>query len=164
VQHVRPFALILIPLVIGCSSSPPVQAVSPSGGPTMVAAAFMQAVADSNLSQMGALWGTERGPASATNNPSNWRQRVTVMQAYLQGGTARVLSESEAAMSQTNRREVIVELKRSGCTNTVPLTMVRTRDGAWLVNAIDLTAAGVPGRSCNNSSAGTPPPPPAFIR
>jgi hypothetical protein len=87
------------------------------------------------------------------------------MQAYLQGGTARVLTESEAAMSRENRREVIVELKRSGCTNTVPITMVRTRDGAWLVNAIDLTAAGVPGRPCNNTSnSGTPPPPPAFIR
>ena len=160
----RPFALVLIPFVIGCSSSGPVQTVSPAGGPTLVAAAFMQAVADSNLSQMGALWGTERGPASTTNTPSNWRQRVTVMQAYLQGGTARVVSEGDPAMSQNNRRDVMVELKRSGCTSTIPFTMVRTRDGAWLVNAVDLTAAGVPGRPCGGNTSGTPPPPGAFIR
>lgn len=143
---------LLLVVVAGCSSSPPVRAVSPSGGPAVVAAAFMQAVADSNLTQMGSLWGTERGPASVTNSPSNWIQRITVMHAYLKGGTARVLSEGDPALARNNRREVLVELRRGDCVATIPFAMVQARDGSWLVNAIDLNAAGTPGRSC------APPP------
>jgi hypothetical protein len=33
--------------------------------------AFMQAVADSNLTQMASLWGTSAGPAAKTNQPSD---------------------------------------------------------------------------------------------
>ncbi|MEZ4587019.1 MAG: hypothetical protein R2909_11505 [Gemmatimonadales bacterium] len=146
-----------------CSSSgPPPAQVSPAGGPAAVAAAFMQAVADSNLAQMGALWGTERGPAASTRQPSDWVQRVTVIQAYLRGGKSRVLSESDPAISEQGRRQVMVEIDRGNCLKQVPFTMILTRDGAWLVNAIDLPAAGVPGRSCPPS--GTRPPDDYFIQ
>lgn len=148
--------------IAGCSSSSPPVQVSPAGGPAVVAAAFMQAVADSNLAQMGALWGTERGPAATTRQPSDWVQRITVIQAYLRGGRSRVLSEADPAMSEQGRRQVMVEIDRGNCLKQVPFTMVLTRDGAWLVNAIDLPAAGVPGRSCPPS--GTRPPGDYFIQ
>jgi hypothetical protein len=130
------------------------------GGASAVAAAFMRAVADSNFTQMGALWGTGRGPAATTNSPSNWAQRIAVMHSYLKGGTARVLSEADPSLTRDDRREVLVELTRGGCVKTVPFTMIRTRDGSWLVNAVDLNAAGVPGRPCATPPAATPPPPP----
>ena len=139
-------------LAAGCSAKAVETTASPSAGPAAVAAAFMQAVSDSNLAQMGQLWGTDRGPAAVTNTPSNWAQRVSIIYAYLKGGTARVLGEGDPAMSSNDRRQVLVELVRSGCTKTVPFTMVRARDGAWLVNAIDLNAAGVPGRQCGSTS------------
>jgi len=147
--------------IAACSSSSPPAQVSPAGGPAAVAAAFMQAVADSNLAQMGALWGTERGPAAATNQPDDWTQRITVIQAYLRGGRSRVLSEADPAMSEKGRRQVMVEIDRGNCLKQVAFTMVLTRDGAWLVNAIDLQAAGVPGRSC---PPGTRPPGDHFIQ
>ncbi|MGE0552262.1 MAG: hypothetical protein AB7R55_02410 [Gemmatimonadales bacterium] len=148
--------------IAACSSSSPPAQVSPAGGPAVVAAAFMQAVADSNLAQMGALWGTERGPAATTKQPSDWIQRITVIQAYLRGGRSRVVSEADPAMSAEGRRQVMVEIDRGNCLKQVPFTMVLTRDGAWLVNAIDLPAAGVPGRSCPPS--GTRPPDDYFIQ
>jgi hypothetical protein len=127
----------------------------------VVAAAFMQAVADSNFAQMGELWGTNQGSAATTNNPGNWLQRVAVMHAYLKGGTHRVIGE-EAGLARKDRRQLMVEISRSGCTKTVPFTMVLTKQGSWLVNAIDLNAAGVPGRPCSTGSSGTAPPPPVI--
>jgi hypothetical protein len=150
-------------VTLGCGGRG-VAPVTPVGGPSAVAAAFMQAVADSNLTQMGSLWGTNRGPAASTNVPSNWAQRVVVMHAYLKGGTARVLGEADPSLSREDRRQVLVELTRRGCVKRVPFTMVRTRDGGWLVNEVDLNAAGVPGRPCETPPAGTPPPPGGFIR
>ena len=37
-----------------------------------------------------------------------------------------------------------------GIAKSVPFTMIRTKQGDWLVNQIDLNAAGVPGRACNS--------------
>lgn len=152
-------------MMVACSSTK-VETVGPApmGGPSAVAAAFMQAVADSNLAQMGQLWGTARGPAATTNNPPNWAQRVIVMHAYLKGGTARVIGETNPAVTGGDRREVTVELHRAGCVKAVPFSLIRTRDGAWIINAIDLNAAGVPGRPCEAVPPGTPPPAPGFIR
>ncbi len=138
--------------LVACSSNPKPESLAPSAGPAAVAAAFMQAVSDSNLTQMGSLWGTDRGPAATTNTPSNWGQRIAVIQAYLKGGTSRVLGLGDPALSKQGRRQVLVELNRGGCTKTVPFTMVQTKDGAWLVNVIDLNAAGVPGRPCGSTS------------
>jgi hypothetical protein len=143
-----------------CSSKQPGMAPvpAPAGGPSAVAAAFMQAVVDSNLVQMGHLWGTTRGPAAVTNVPTNWGQRVTVMHAYLKGGQARVIGESNPATGTSDRRVVLVELTRRGCVKVVPFTLIQARGGSWLVNAVDLNAAGVPGRPCDPPPPGTPPP------
>lgn len=143
-------------LAIAACTKTVVQQPGPSGGPALVAGAFMQAVADSNLTQMGSLWGTDRGPAATTNNPSNWLQRVAVMQAYLKGGTHRVIGE-EAGAAKAGRRQINVEINRDGCSKTVPFTMVLTKQGSWLVNRVELEAAGVPGKPCGGPT--TPPPP-----
>lgn len=152
---------VLVGLVAVASCTKQViQPVGPIGAPAAVAAAFMQAVADSNFAQMGELWGTRQGSAVATNSPSNWLQRVAVMHAYLKGGTHRILGE-EAGLAKPDRRQLMVELSRGGCNKTVPFTMVLTKQGSWLVNAIDLNAAGVPGRACQTgvgTSPGTRPP------
>jgi hypothetical protein len=163
VRDVRPIlVLATVACAAGCSKQ--VAPVTPAVGPAMVAAAFMQAVADSNLAQMAALWGTERGPAAATNVPTNWGQRISIMHAYLKGGASRVLGEGDPALNRDNRRQVLIELNRGGCIKTVPFTMIRTRDGAWIVNAVDLNAAGVPGMPCAKPASGTPPAGSGFIR
>lgn len=148
-------ALAAVAVVAGCTTSVQQRpaTVSPvsAAAPTAVTVAFMQAVADSNLPQMGELWGTAKGSASSTNTPSNWVQRVGVIQAYLRGGTSRVLGENIAGAKE-GRREIMVEITRGTCVKTVPFTLVLTKQGAWVVNAIDLNAAGVPGRACQTSS------------
>ena len=139
-------------MAAACSSKPkPVGTASPGAAavaPAAVTTAFLQAVADSNLAQMGELWGTAKGPAAVTGEPTNWLQRLTVIHAYLKGGSARVLGENPGAATG-DRVQLMVELDRGrNCKRSVPFTLVRTRAGGWVVNAIDLNAAGVPGRPC----------------
>lgn len=150
----RTFVAVLVAVLAACSTKVEPVSVVPAttalAAPAAVAAAFMQAVADSNLAQMGALWGNAKGPAAVTRDPANWLQRVAVIHAYLRGGSAKVLGEN-AGFAREDRRQVVVELNRSGCVRNVPFTMILTKQGAWLVNAIDLNAAGVPGRACSGN-------------
>lgn len=143
-------ATILAGLVAGCSTKVETVAVASVAAPSAVASAFIRAVADSNLTQMGDLWGTSEGSAVSVGKPANWLQRVAVMHAYLKGGIAKVVGESPGS-AKGERRVLLIELARDGCVKTVPFTMIRTKQGSWLVNAVDLNAAGVPGRSCEGA-------------
>ena len=134
----------------GCSTKVETVAVASVAAPSAVASAFIRAVADSNLTQMGDLWGTSEGSAVSVGKPANWLQRVAVMHAYLKGGIAKVVGESPGS-AKGERRVLLIELARDGCVKTVPFTMIRTKQGSWLVNAVDLNAAGVPGRSCEGA-------------
>jgi hypothetical protein len=47
-----------------------------------------------------------------------------------------------------NTRQVVVELQRTGCTKYVPFMVVKAADNSWLVNQVDLAAAGHPKKPC----------------
>ena len=106
----------------------------------------MQAVADSNLAKMASLWGTANGPASKTGQPQDYQKRIVIMQAYLRNEGFRLTSD----VPQTPvRRELQVQIRRQTCTWSVPFVAIKTRDGSWLVNQVDLAAAGNPARPCS---------------
>jgi hypothetical protein len=109
--------------------------------------AFMRAAADSNLSRMAQLWGTSRGPASETR-PENYEKRLAVMQVYLRGDSTRVVSDAELP-GDRNRRRVSIALYRGTCVKQIPVTMVRRKDGGWIVQAVDLSFSGNPARPCD---------------
>jgi hypothetical protein len=142
-------------LLAGCSGGPaPVQPVESAGAAVR---GFMQAVADSNLAKMAGLWGTSRGPASQTRQPPDYERRIAIMQAYLRNDSYRVTSDVAEA---DDRRNLQVQLKRQTCTWNVPFVAIRTGNGSWLVNQVDLTAAGNPARPCiEGAGADTLPPP-----
>jgi len=153
---VRSSALLLVLFAAACGggSAPPatgVPAPAAAGAPAATAAAaveqFMAAVADSNLTRMGQLWGTARGAAAVTGQPARWREHIIVMQAYLKGGDFRVISNVETAGSD-GRREVTVELVRGGCSKQIPFTAVRWNAGSWLISNVDISQAGNPVRPC----------------
>lgn len=106
----------------------------------------MRAVADSNLEKMASFWGTASGPASRTRQPSDWERRIVIMQAYLRNDSFRIVSD--VPDPDENRRAQLVEIKRKTCSWSVPFVSVKTRSGAWVVNQVDLTAAGNPARPC----------------
>jgi hypothetical protein len=108
---------------------------------------FMRAVADSNLAKMAELWGSAKGPAAKTKQPDDYERRIVVMQLYLRQSPYRILSNAQDG-SNAARRILQVELQRKECAKLVPFTVVRAGTGAWLVNSIDLVAAGTPGANC----------------
>src|SRR3954463_15326609 len=126
----------------GGGGSAPVQ---PARSATAAVQSFMQAVADSNLTKMASLWGTTNGPASRTGQPQDYERRIAIIQAYLRNDSFRVTSD---APEGANRRALTVELRRHTCTWNVPFVVVSMPDQSWLVNSVDLAAAGNPARPC----------------
>ncbi len=116
---------------------------------------FMQAVADSNISRMGRFWGTRRGPAVITRSPADYEQRLGVTQIFLRGSPFTIV-RTDLVAGDADRRVVIVDLDRSNtdgtrCTRTLPVTVVQTNNHGWVVNAMDLSLAGTPGRPCSDA-------------
>ena len=102
------------------------------------------------LDAMAALWGTDKGPAARTRQPPDYERRIVVMQSYLGHDDFRILSD--APDGSDARHAIQVQLRRQACTWTVPFTVIRLTDGAWIINQLDLTAAGNPARGCAPSA------------
>ncbi len=132
-------------LVVSCGA-PGAAPVKPASTAAGAVRGFMQAVADSNLTGMASLWGTPGGSAGKTGQPQDYQRRIVIMQAYLRNDSFKLLSDSPETTE--NRRALQVEIKRQACTWTVPFVAVKTGDGTWIVNQVDLTAAGNPARPC----------------
>ena len=105
----------------------------------------MQAVADSNLAKMASLWGTANGSAVKTRQPPDYERRIAIMRAYLRSDSFRLTSDTPEG---PDRRALQVQIRRQVCTWNVPFVAVKTGDGSWLVNQVDLSAAGNPARPC----------------
>ena len=124
--------------------------VHPESSATAAVQSFMQAVADSNVAKMASLWGTAAGPASKTHQPADYERRVAVMQAYLRNDDSRIASDTPE--STPSKHAVQVEIRRSACTWIVPFVVIQLADGSWLVNQVDIAAAGNPARPCTPSA------------
>ena len=134
----------------GCGGTPP-GAPAPASGrssPDQVVQSFMRAVADSNVAGMAQFWGTARGSAASTGQPADWEKRLTVTQLYLRRAPFKIVGGGSTSNDQ-GRREVQVQLDRGACQRVVPFVVILTSSEGWLVNQIDLNAAGTPDRPCD---------------
>jgi hypothetical protein len=109
---------------------------------------FLGAVKANNLARMGQLWGTDKGPAAASMNPTELSQRLTVIQRYLTHTGFRVLEGPLAVPGNERMRTFRVELQRANCARVLPLDLIQTRAGGWLVYDVHLEAAGNPAMAC----------------
>jgi len=118
---------------------------------------FMAAVKANDLERMGRLWGTERGPAVRLMDGKTLQMRLTVIQRYLAHVGYRVIDGPTAPASGNQAlRTIRIELQREGCNAVLPIDLVRTRSGGWLVYDVHLESAGNPAARCPPESAGTP--------
>lgn len=115
--------------------------------PEAAARQFLDAVRANSVTAMGQIWGTERGPAVAWMERSEMEQRLTVMQRFLRHDRFDIVRGNEGMSSAGY--VVRVRLYRNGCTPVVPFTMVRYGQG-WLVQQVDLQAAGNPQVTCQS--------------
>jgi hypothetical protein len=131
----------------------PSTAAAPAASAERTVQDFLRAVTDSNLTKMAQLWGSAKGPAATTHEPADYERRIVIMQAFLRGAEYRIMSNDPAP--EPGQRILQVEVKREHCDKTVPFTVLQTGN-TWLVNKVDLSAAGSPGRACD-TPAGTQP-------
>jgi hypothetical protein len=117
---------------------------------------FLAAVKADDLTRMGNLWGTERGPASQSMNGDVLRQRLTVIQKYLDHTGYRIIEGPLLVPGHDDLRTFRVELQRSGCNQVMPIDVVRTRSGGWLVYDVHLETAN-PTSRCQPAGTGTRP-------
>ncbi len=106
----------------------------------------MNAVQANDLRAMGQLWGTESGPMAGRMDADQLDMRLTVMQRYLAHEKYQIVP-LPSTTAREGRRMYQVELTRFGCVIQVPIELVQVKSG-WLVNNVDLTRAGNPGRPC----------------
>jgi hypothetical protein len=142
-------------LLAACGGGGATEQVQPATSATGAVQSFMRAVADSNLEKMASFWGTANGPAAKTRQPADWERRILIMQSYLHNDSFRIVSD--VPDPDENRRAQLVEIKRKTCSWSVPFVSIKTRSGSWVVNQVDLTAAGNPARPCveGDSASGT---------
>ena len=118
---------------------------------------FLAAVKANDQRRMGDLWGTERGPASQSMNADVLRQRLTVIQKYLDHTGYRIIEGPLLVPGHDDLRTFRIELQRSNCNQVLPIDVVRTRSGGWLVYDVHLESAGSPAGRCQAAGTGTRP-------
>jgi hypothetical protein len=131
---------------------------------------FMAAVADSDLAKMANYWGSAKGPAAVTKEPSDYVKRMVIVQSYLRSSGYKVLGERapvaprapgdtsapSAPVAPTNQaRQVMVQLYRANCSPIVPFVVIRAATGDWIVNQVDLAVAGTVYKSCGETKDST---------
>lgn len=154
----RRLVVFLVMLGVGCGG----RGVGPQGpvpqSMNESLTQFLAAVKANDLTRMGGLWGTERGPAAQRMDAKTLRQRLTVIQKYLDHAGYRVVEGPLPASARADLRTYRVELQRDrGCSHVVQIDVVATGSGGWLVFDVHLESAGNPAASCTPSRAGTRP-------
>jgi len=112
---------------------------------------FMMAASDSNLNAMADLWGTEKGAAGRTGQPTDYLKRMQVTQLYLKQVPYKIVRVMPYE-DDTRRQAVDVSLDRGSCKRTVPIIVVHTDKDGWIVNQLDLTKVGNPVRPCSDAT------------
>jgi hypothetical protein len=147
---------LVVPLLLvaaqACSRTPPPSATPVPQSMNESVAQFLTAVKANDLARMGQLWGTERGPAAGTMNSDALRQRLTVIQKYLDHTGYRVLEGPLLFPGRDDLRTFRVELQRENCNQVLPIDVVRTRSGGWLVYDVHLETVSP---RCQPAGAGT---------
>jgi hypothetical protein len=134
--------------------------------PNEALARFMSAVKAKDLTAMGNLWGSDRGPASTFWDADRLNKALTTIQVYLDHKGYRVIEGPLPAQplnptyknvpSRDKLRDFRIELQRQNCNRVTPITLVQTDAGGWLVYDVHIESLGNPAAPCQPESTGTP--------
>lgn len=144
----------LLAVLAACGGNPAPATPSPAT-PADALAGFLDAVRESDLSRMGQLWGSERGPAASWMDPEELNKRVAVIQKYLGHSGYRVVEGPMPIPGQSRRMAFRVELRRQDCVHVQAIDVVRVDRGGWVVQDVHLGEARSPVQACP-SGTGTP--------
>jgi hypothetical protein len=138
-------------LLVGAPVALAAQGVRAAKTPSAAVEEFMRALADSNLSRMAELWGNAKGPAARTHMPKTYEKQIVIIQAMLHGVQAQALGDVPS--DKGDMRTVTTQLSHNGCKVTIPINVVKAKEG-WLVHDFKLDQAAEVNRPCD--AAGRP--------
>lgn len=144
----------LLTVLAACGGNPAPASPSPAA-PADALAGFLDAVRQNDLSRMGQLWGSERGPAASWMNAEELNKRVAVIQKYLAHSGYRVVEGPMPIPGESRRMAFRVELRRDDCVHVQAMDVVRVDAGGWVVQDVHLGEARSPVQACP-SGTGTP--------
>lgn len=150
----RLYPLVLAILAACGGGATPAGSPSPSS-PADALSGFLDAVRLNDLSRMGQLWGSERGPAAGWMEREELNKRVAVMQKYLSHSAYRVVEGPMPVPGDSRRMVFRVELRLAECVHVQPIDVVRQDRGGWVVQDVHLGEARSPLQACTPGT-GTP--------
>jgi hypothetical protein len=108
---------------------------------------FMHAIADSNLTRVGQLFGNSKGPVVKTR-PKGYEKKIVIMQAMMRGVEATTTGDVPA--DKDGLRTVTTQLSHNGCRVTIPVNVVKSNVG-WRVHDFDVVEASKINQPCETS-------------
>ena len=139
----RNIALLVLASAPGVLSAQTTKAAATPAGAVVE---FMRALADSNLTRMGELFGNAKGPVVKTK-PKGYEKKIVLMQLFLHGVQAQTLGE---VPGKNGMRTVTTLLTSHGCKVTIPVDVVKAPEG-WLVWNFNLPDAAEVNKPCDTS-------------
>ena len=144
----RRFTILLLLGAIGCGGKKEPEAATPESAMQATVDGFLAAVKSNDINRMAQLWGTDKGPAAATMDATELTQRLSVIQKYLAHTGYRIVEGPTSVPASPRLRTYRIELQRSNCTRVLPMDLIFSRTGSWLVYDVHLEAAGNPVLGC----------------
>lgn len=114
-------------------------------GPSLVVEQFMRALntEPKDLVTMARLFGTKDGPVGERDPRALVEQRMFAIATVLHHDDYEVVREQQVPGRTSEATQLLVKVTAGKRTNTVPFTMVRYKDNAWLIEQIGLDAVTI---------------------
>ena len=129
-RSVRKWVLLAI-MVAGCSRGPAVgTSLTGAPSPREAATAFINAVKAQDLQAMGAVWGTEKGPARDQLDRDQLDKRLVLLQQCYDHDRFQILDE---LMGSDGGRVVRIQVTRGNRTKTPSFKMILGPSSRWYV-------------------------------
>jgi hypothetical protein len=134
----RHMIILALGAALACRHQAPVAPLPAT--PAETVEAFLAAVNASNQERMAGLFGDENGPVSSTRRNSDMvrTQQMTIFQRLLHGEAHEITATD---LTTRDKPKLSVMITQGTRRFTVPFTLIRARQGGWLVWQIDLTPA-----------------------
>ena len=138
--RIRSLAFVLLAAAAACGGrTGSTGGVRPAGAPAQVVEQFMRLVAAKDYARMGAVFGTREGPI-ASRDPQQQVERRMYAIAEILKNTRFVIRGEQAIPGRSDAEQITVQLTQEDRTVDVPFVVVRTTEGGWLVEQVDLEA------------------------
>ncbi len=111
---------------------------SESPGPALTVERFLRAANANDLGVMTELFGTERQTIAQREGQTQAERRVYVLASLLRHDDWSIVGQQTVPGRMMDATDLLVRLSRGGESVTVPFLVVRTRQGGWRIERIEV--------------------------